>query len=175
MRILHLTTLFPLDSKNVAGVFILELAKSLHNNNVDIEVLAPHAHNSKTHEKLDGVKVRRLRYFFPTKWQNLCYGSGMPVNIKSSYLARLQLPVLGLNFLIYILLRGKKYDLIHAHWNFAGLAAIIAGKIRKVPVVINIDHGQNRQEINRLDKFIIEKADSIVCNSRFNKDQIIKY
>jgi len=175
MRILQLTTSFPLYPGNIAGIFILELAKSLKKADVDVSVVAPHSPGTKKYEHLEGIEVRRLPYFFPTGRQKLCYGAGMPSNIKESNLAKLQLPLLGLAFLVYAFIHAKKYDVIHAHWNFAGLAAIIAGKLRGVPVVINIHHGKNNEKINKLDKFIIEQADSVVCNSSFNKNQILKY
>src|SRR6056297_688083 len=175
IRVLQLTTSFPLYPGHVAGVFILELAKSFQNIGVQCDVVAPHAPGAKKIEDLDEIRVRRLSYFLPTSLQRLCYGAGMPANIKKSFLGKLQLPILGLIFLGYTLIQARKYDLVHAHWNLPGLAAILASNLCRIPVVINVHHGQNIDELGKIDKYIFEKADSIVCNSSFNRSQILKY
>ena len=174
MRILHLTTSFPRNPSDPAGVFILELAKHLINKKLEIDVAAPHAPYEETRETINGIVIRRLRYFLPTRLQCLCYGAGMPANLKKSHLAKIQLPFLGLVFLFHTLIHAKKYDLIHAHWNLTGLAAIIVKKFLKIPVVVNVHHGNTFSRISVLDKYIFERADCVVCNSTFTQNILLK-
>lgn len=174
MKILMTTTSFPLFKNHTAGVFIYEQAKSFVNLGQDVTILAPYDLGSKKSEIMDGIKVKRFCYFFK-KHQGLCYGSGVPANLKKGFKYKIQLPILVLFFFIKCLLLGRKYDLIYAHWTLSGLGAVLAGKILRKPVVLMIHHGQEDfKKLKFLMKIPIENADHLVFNSSFTMGKTLK-
>lgn len=173
MKVLQLSTSFPTGPGSSAGVFVLDLARSLKLKGVQVDVAAPHAPGIALEEEIENVNVRRLVYFLPKGLQRLCYGAGMPENIKQSSLAKIQLPLLGAAFLAHALKNASKYDIIHAHWNLAGLAAVITGKITNIPVVVNMHHGHSPGQITRMDRFVLENSDFVVCNSHYTLELLL--
>jgi glycosyltransferase involved in cell wall biosynthesis len=174
MKILMTTTSFPLFRGHTAGVFIYEQAKSFVNLGQDVTILAPYDSGSKKNEVMEGIKIKRFCYFFK-KHQGLCYGAGVPANLKKGFKYKIQLPMLVLSFFIKCLLSGRKYDIIYAHWTLSGLGAVLAGKIIRKPVVVMIHHGQeNFNKLKILLKIPIENADHVVFNSSFTMEKTLK-
>ena len=135
--------------------------------------MAPHHPGTFLHEQTDGISVRRFRYFLPENAQVLCYGNGIPENLKRSLLARFQLPFLVIMFIVHAIVNTRDCDVIHAHWSIAGLAGLIASRIWRIPVILNMHHGTTR-DLSRLEKFIIEHVDYVICNSTFTLEHIQK-
>jgi glycosyltransferase involved in cell wall biosynthesis len=168
MKILMTTTSFPLYKDHTAGIFIYEQAKSFLSLGQEVTILAPFASGSKKNEIIDDIKIKRFDYFFPQKHQGLCYGAGVPANLKKGLKYKIQLPLLVFFFFVHCLLLGRKHDVIYAHWTLSGLSAVIVGKILRKPVVVMIHHGQeNFNKLKFLHKIPIEKADHVVFNSSF--------
>jgi glycosyltransferase involved in cell wall biosynthesis len=174
MKILMTTTSFPLFKGHTAGIFIYEQAKSFVNFGQEVTIFAPYDLGSKKNEVMDGIKVKRFSYFFK-KHQGLCYGAGVPANMKKGFKYKIQLPMLVLSFFIKCLLSGRKYDVIYAHWTLSGLGAVLAGKILRKPVVVMIHHGQeNFNKFKFLLKIPIENAEHVVFNSSFTMKKTLK-
>ena len=129
--VLVLTTSFPLNSTSAAGIHVIEKCRYLVKNGKTVKVIAPHHAGGKRKEVIDGIAIRRFRYFFPVKLQRLAYGAGIPTNIKNSLFAKIQLPFLLLSFIISAVKEIKHYNIIHCHWAIAGIEGVIAGKIFK--------------------------------------------
>lgn len=174
MRVCILTTSFPLYEGIAVGIHVIEQARHLVKLGVDVDVLAPHHQGAKRREVIDGIQVRRFRYVWPEEWQTLCYGAGIPTNLKNSWGARLQLPLLELAFLVNGLRYARDCDVIQANWSIAGLAGITLGKILRKPVVLMM-YGAEVFVLgdNPLLKFIIRNADHVVAISRYTLEQTI--
>jgi glycosyltransferase involved in cell wall biosynthesis len=140
-----------------------------------VDVLAPHHQGAKRHEVIDGIQVRRFRYVWPEEWQTLCYGAGIPTNLKNSLGAKLQLPFLLSALFLNTIKVAQKGDLIHAHWSLAGLAGVLAGKVLGKPVVLMM-HGAEVYVLkgNPFIKFVLEQADYVLCNSSFTLSKILE-
>ena len=124
---------------------MLSLADAVADNGIDITVLAPHAPGLARREVINGIQVIRFKYFFPSKYQMLCYGGGILPNIRSSYLAKLQVPFLLISEVISVIKYSKtiRPDVIHAHWIVPqGLVAQIVKKITVKPIIITA-HGSD--------------------------------
>lgn len=132
-----------------------------------VTVLAPQGPGGLRNEERAGVKIRRFAYFWPTAWQCLCYGSGIPDNLKKSWLAKVQLPCLELAFLCTILQYIKWADVIQAHWELTALPAFLAVRKHKVPVAVMLHHGQAANARNRVNKILVRFADYLIFNSSF--------
>ena len=118
MNVLFLTSSFPRHEGDYAGNFVCDLAKKLKERGLKITVLCPHYPDKKFKENMFGLNVNRFPYFYPFGYQKLCYDGGIGHNIRTSYLAKLQVPFFFLSHLLYAIkiIRKEKIDLIHSHW-----------------------------------------------------------
>jgi glycosyltransferase involved in cell wall biosynthesis len=175
VKVCILTTSFPLYEGIAVGIHVIEQARHLVKLGVEVDVLAPHHQGAKEQEMIDGIQLHRFRYMWPEGLQTLCYGAGIPTNLKNSGWARLQLPI----FLFFLLLNTLRYarqsDLIHAHWSLTGLVAVLAGKLLRKPVVLMM-HGAELFVLkgNPLIKFILQQADYVLSNSSFTQSKILE-
>ncbi|MEW6077411.1 MAG: glycosyltransferase family 4 protein [Thermodesulfobacteriota bacterium] len=175
MKVLMLTTSFPLFPGDPAGTFVYEQARHLNRAGVSVEILAPLQDNASRFEIMDGVPVRRFPYFWPENQSRLCYGYGIPENMKADPSLRFQLPFLTGLFFIHALKLARGRDVLYAHWSLAGLAAVLAGKLTGKPAVVMIHHGQERYGDSRLEKFVINYADRVVCNSGYTMSRLTRF
>jgi glycosyltransferase involved in cell wall biosynthesis len=173
LRILVVTSSFPRFPGDSSGIFILNLCKELQKLGIGIEVLAPHAYGSRWHETWDGIQLSRFSYFYPLRFQKLCYGAGILKNIKQSPAARLQLPFFILFEMAYALwiARKGKVDLVHAHWSIPqGVTGLLLGKFLGIPCVTSLHgsdvHGLNLPFLRGLNKKVILASEVCTANSR---------
>lgn len=178
MKILLLTSSFPVKVGDYYGNFLLSHVQTLSDKGFKVKVLCPHTYQAKTQENLSGAEVRRFRYFFP-KLQKIAYGDGMLNNLKSSTLAKLELPFFLFGFIITTITLSKKVDLVHAHWAIpSGMVAVLSKIITGKKVVITLQGS----DIDRfrtgwklvLIKSIIRRADFIIAANKHLHEQAIK-
>lgn len=118
-RVLLTATTFPRWAGDVLPVFVLELARALVRQGVEVHLLAPHAAGARTEEILDGIRVRRFRYA-PARWERLAYGHGIVPNVSRNPWLLLLVP----GFLaaqlgsVLRLLRREGIRCLNAHWIF---------------------------------------------------------
>ncbi|MBP7764786.1 MAG: glycosyltransferase family 4 protein [Syntrophaceae bacterium] len=174
MKVCILTTSFPLRKGDISGMFVLEQARHLIKHGAEISVVSPHHFGSSHREDVNGIQVHRFRYFLPEKLQKLCYGSGMPNNVREFPWTKLQLPLLVLLFTIQAIRHARDCDIIHAHWSIAGLAGFIAARILGKPIVLNIHQGTLRN-FTKIEKVLLENVDYVVFNSSYTLSHAMKY
>jgi N-acetyl-alpha-D-glucosaminyl L-malate synthase BshA len=173
LKVCILTTSFPRFKGDSAGTFIYSLASVLSQKGICIEVMAPHDSGARFFEHRANVHINRFPYFFPLKYQRLCYRDGLLNNLRNSQLAVIQTPSFILAEFLYLLwiVKKKKIDLIHAHWSLPqGFLGILAKYFFKIPCVTTL-HGSDifglRHPILRsLNKLAIDLADVCTANSR---------
>jgi L-malate glycosyltransferase len=170
-----LTTSFPLYPGHPAGMFVYEQARHLCRAGISVEVLAPLQAGAHRFEVMEGIAVRRFPYFWPLTRARLCYGHGMPENMKENPRLRFQLPFLTGLFIVNAIRLARGCDVLYAHWSLAGLAAVLAGKLTRRPAVVMIHHGQERYGDNLLEKVVIHNADQVVCNSGYTMSRINRF
>ena len=173
MRVLVVTSSFPRFPGDPSGVFILSLCKELQKLGIELEVLAPHEGSCKRHEFREGIEVFRFPYFYPHRFQRLCYGAGILKNMKGSALAFMQLPFFILAELFYAIriAQQKNFDLVHAHWSIPqGFTGLLLRKFRGIPWVTSLHgsdvHGLNLPFLRGLNKKVILGSDACTANSR---------
>jgi glycosyltransferase involved in cell wall biosynthesis len=143
LRVLMATTSYPRWPGDLAGGFIADLAVHLvSEEGVEVAVLAPGAPGVPSAERVDGVRVRRLNYSWPRRWQHLAYGDGIPWNLRHRPLAWLNLPPFFARFAQALCTEGPRADLIHAHWGVTGAIALATQRVHRRPVVLTV-HGSD--------------------------------
>lgn len=169
--ILVVTTTFPRWENDHTHCFLADLYKRL-TNSFNIIVVSPHYPKAKQIEDWSGIKVVRFKYFWPQRWQKLCYEGGMLANIKKNKLLILVIPFLLIcHFLkVVTLIKREKVNLLHAQWFLtAGLVASVAAKIYKKPLVVTA-HGSDVLALkgfiwNKVRRFIIRHATQVTAVS----------
>lgn len=172
LKVCILTTSFPRFKGDSAGSFIYTLVSFLSQKGIDFEVIAPHESGTQFFERWGNIHINRFPYFFPLKYQRLCYGDGLLNNLRNSRLALAQTLFFILVEFLYLLYIVKKtrIDLIHAHWSLPqGFLGMLAGHLLKIPCVTSL-HGSDvfglRHPIFRLpNKLAIRHADLCTANS----------
>ena len=140
-RILVLTSTFPRWEADSEPRFVLDLSKLL-SKNAEILVVAPHAAGAAREESLEGVRVRRFRYFF-SAWQTLAYAGGITARLRDNWWRILLLPFFFISFAWTLrrIVREWSPDVIHANWIIpqAFVACLVT---RSVPILCT-SHGSD--------------------------------
>jgi len=92
-KVLAIASTFPRWENDTTPRFVYDLSNILASK-YDMTVLAPHYKGALKKEKLGRVDVRRFAYFKPESLQKLCYDGGIIPNMKSGFLAKMQMPLL---------------------------------------------------------------------------------
>lgn len=172
MRILILSSWYPIDNNSFNGVFVKEQAHTLSKYH-DVEVISFEINYSS--------KIR----FFKLQKKNL--NNGMLFK-ETLYLVDKSLPIYNqLNFFftvfrqIKIDYKCKKYDIIHAHVSYpAGLIAYLTSRYFKIPYVIT-EHASPFEMLFRswiqkkIALYSLRKASKIISVSKNTHDIILKY
>jgi glycosyltransferase involved in cell wall biosynthesis len=180
MRVLISTSTFPLRPDDGLPRFVLDLAQALAAR-CRVTVLAPGAPGVPGSEQWGDVEVRRFSYFRPRGWQRLAYGDGIDVNLRRSWLARLQpLPfVLAQARATRALAAERRVDVVNSHWIVPqGLSAALArGRGPAFRHVVTL-HGGDAHVLRRLPfaralaRFILSRADAVFTSSSSIRDEL---
>lgn len=179
-QLLILTSTFPRWEADTDPPFVFELCKRLKNN-YEVTVLCPHAPRTKTDELVQGIQVKRFRYFFK-KLQVLAYEGGILTKFRQSrwYYCLVPFFVLGEILAAARLMRNRPGAIINAHWMLPqGLAAVIAGYIcrSRAPLVCTLHGGDifglNSSFATALKRFVLSKSSAVITVSRAMAEKVI--
>ena len=179
-NILVIASTFPRWKNDSTPRFIYDLSEKL-SSRYKMIVLAPHHKNAKKKENMGKLEVRRFVYFKPEILQKLCYGGGIIPNMKNSFLAKIQMPLLILSefFSSYRMMKKENINIVHTHWILPqGFIGSILKKLYKVPLIVTI-HGSDlfplkNKLFKKLQNFAMKNADYVTVNSHATRDELIK-
>lgn len=152
MRVLLVAHSFPRHAADMAGAFLLTLARRQAALGHQVTVVAPHAPGIPLEETVAGIPVRRFRYG-PDEAETLAYTGTMHEQVLHSWRARARL----VRFLhayrraVREAAQAIRPDVLHVHWWFPGGLAVWPrwGAPRRLPVVLT-SHGT---DLFLLDRF----------------------
>ena len=179
MRVLLTTSTFPLAPDDGTPRFVLDLAQSLAAS-CPVTVLAPGAPGTAARERWGDVSVVRFAYFRPQAWQRLAYADGIEVNLRQSWLARLQAApfVLAQARAVRRLVERERVDVVNSHWIVPqGLAAALArGRGRRFAHVVSLHGGDVHALVRlplgrRLAGFVAARSDAWLASSQAARDR----
>jgi glycosyltransferase involved in cell wall biosynthesis len=177
--ILVLTSTFPRWKGDTTPPFVFELEKRL-TDKFKIYILAPHFEGAQTYENMDGLIVRRFRYFYPTRFQKLCYEGGILSKINNDKkLIFLIFPLLFFEFIsAYLIIKKQKVKLIHAHWIIPqGLIAYLLKIATKIPYIITAHgsdvYGLQGKFLGTIKRNILNNASKITVVSTAMKKELL--
>ncbi len=169
MKVGMLTTGFPRFEGDLFGNFVKELARALVRLDEQVLVVAPHEHGVSQGEQVDGMEIRRFKYAWPSRWQRVAYGGGIPTNLRCSWLSRLQVPLFLLGFWLAARRAANQCNLLHCHWTISGLIASWATRGRSLPLVLSVRgsdiHLLGKGMLQGVNRRIYKRMDCIVAVS----------
>jgi glycosyltransferase involved in cell wall biosynthesis len=175
LRVAVLTSSFPRYQGDLFGSFVLGLSRALVRSSVEVEVVCPHGEKTPGRDELGGMLVQRFSYMFPRRLQTLCYGAGIPANIKERPYRALQVPSLIGGFVRAGAGAARRSDVIHAHWAFAGMAALLLGRIYRKPVVLHMHGAEAYTRLGApLMRLVVGRADHVICNSMSTQAAVLR-
>lgn len=128
----------------MAGAFLLQLARALAREGVNVQVVAPAAPGVPATDLLEGIRVDRFRYA-PRSAERLAYTGSMASDVKRSWTAKMVMAsFLGADFVAAVRARrASTPDVVHAHWWFpGGLVGTWVTALAGVPLVTTM-HGSD--------------------------------
>lgn len=180
VNLLILTSSFPQKPESHEGGFIFELTKRINCNAFRPFVLCPHFCSASISEWWSPVRIFRFRYFFPSRFEQLAYGSGMTYNIREKPAIIVTIPFFIISEFLFSIffIKKEKISLIHTHWILPqGLIGSILHLILNIPHITTI-HGSDLNILKKhhilhpLCRFTIRNADIVTVNSRFMQRQL---
>ncbi|SIO22547.1 Glycosyltransferase involved in cell wall bisynthesis [Parasphingorhabdus marina DSM 22363] len=173
MNVLFLTSTLPRFAGDMQPAFVLDQARAWQADRPAdrVSILAPHDASAEREEMTGGVRVRRFRYAWPERAQQLAYPAILP-NIKERPVtALLILPFLIAQFFSALfLVRKEQLDLIYAHWVMPqGLTAWLIRLCTGTPYIIQ-NHSSDLAVFSRLGgpgralaRTIIRASEKLFC------------
>ncbi|SHO45773.1 glycosyltransferase family 4 protein [Desulfopila aestuarii] len=176
-RILVITTTYPRWKNDTDPPFVFELCKRL-TDDFEIHVLTPCYPGSVENEVMDGVKVRRFRYFL-RKYEKLAGSIGILPTLNNNKLYYFVIPFFLFFSLVSLFkaIRDVKPDLIHAHWTIPlGIFAAFAKTITHVPYVVTA-HGADVFGLRGafwtfMRRYVMRNASAVTAVSNALKDSL---
>lgn len=180
MKILVLTSSFPRHKTDWWQQAVLSIYSNMDLKKYRITVIAPGAPGARASENMQGVRVKRFTYFYPSSLQLLTSGEGvLYTSKKNKLLGKIQIVtfVFAEAFTTFSLLAREDFDIIHANWIIPqGLVAVLAKFIFRKPVVVTV-HGTDifaLKSFNFLKAFILKHVDLCTANSSATYEEVLK-
>lgn len=160
MKICVLSPSFPRFSDDWRGSWVLLLSKELLKKSINSEIVCADDILVNDEYPNEKIKVKRFQYWITRKHQLLGYG--IMENLNRYFLAKIQIPFFLLSFFIKTLKVAKNNDIIHAHWIYSGIIAIICKYIYKKPVVLTLHNAYLKDYPEWVKKIVLKNVDAII-------------
>lgn len=176
-KILVFTSTFPRWKNDTDPPFVYELCKRL-TDEFDVHVLTPHFPNAKYEEILDGITVKRYRYFLP-KFEKLAGSVGILPTLKRNKLYLFMVPFFILASFLSLLMytRKTKPDLIHAHWIIPqGFLVYLTSYFYGKPYIVTAHgadvFGLKQPVFSKMRSLVLRKAAAVTTVSNALKENL---
>jgi glycosyltransferase involved in cell wall biosynthesis len=135
MKIGVITSVYPEFKGDPHGIFVHRLMREIIKQGHEIRVIAPYS-GGKRDYTLEGVKVEKFNYFYPTRFQKLAGRSGMIDNVKEGFFVKFQFITFILFNVINSCRKLKNMDIVHVQWPIPnGLGALFLKTFYKIPYI----------------------------------------
>lgn len=181
-RLLVTTSTLPLTREGSEPRFVWDLAFHLQPHFDEVHVLAPGHPAAPAREDWNGVRIHRFTYAWPRAWQTLCYGAGIPQNLRRRPWLWTQAPVFTVLQAAAVrrICRAHGITVVNSHWLvFQGLAAAAVRRGSPFRHVTHI-HAAELYALLRLPRrvgggvgrFIARRCDDVVCESTYVRERL---
>ncbi|MCI5166119.1 MAG: glycosyltransferase family 4 protein [Candidatus Electrothrix sp. GM3_4] len=178
LKVLLLTTSFPLARESRSGIFIQKMINHLPEN-TQVTVLTPDSIEKGSHPT-GHYAVIPFRYA-PKNWQQLAHGSGgIMAALSRNKLFFLLLPPFLCSNLLTCCWSARKMDTLRANWSINGVIAGIAGLLFGKPVMTTL----RGSDVNLIEKsavmrqlvhFCLRFSDAVVTVSPSLQEKLVEH
>lgn len=152
--------------------FVQQFSHQMTNYYDTVHVVVPHFKGSRTKDREGAVRVKRFRYAWPERVEDIVYGGGGVFKIKKTPVYALKL----LGFIVsefyntFVLSLSKNVYIVNAHWIIPqGFLAVCSKFITGKKIVISV-HGSDilglkGKLMTSVKRFVLRHADYVVANS----------
>ena len=172
MKILIVTSNYPRWPGDSTTPFVHNFARELVSQGAQVRVVAPHFEGAKRKDNMDGVEIRRFRYWLPESGQTVCYQGGALGNLKKNWVNKLKLPVLVTCEFFFTLVQTLfwKPTWINSHWLIPqGFVCALVSKLTNVKHVSTIHGGDvlalDSNLLRKFKAFTLKHSDVVTVNS----------
>lgn len=137
MFVTILTSSYPRNDEDEAGVFVARLVQALDSHGMHGEIIVPLDTDEAQREISGNFEIKRFHYGLFTSGK-LAFGSGMMPNIRRNPFVLLQAPNLIFQMMRHALDQTRSPRLIHANWTLPLLAAWLLNRFRRIPYIVTI-------------------------------------
>ena len=171
MKICVLATSYPRNANDHASVFVHGLSRGMVQNSMEVTAIVPHEKGLPKKDIIEGVKIRRFQYFWPSSLEQVAYGYGIPENLRHKIWAKIGLPFFVLFFFLKAWRYSKGSDILHAHWEISAVVAIFISTFRKIPIVLTVHRLVIKNPIMKcLTKWIFKRMSMLHFNSTYTQE-----
>jgi glycosyltransferase involved in cell wall biosynthesis len=169
LRVLFVTTTYPLKPGDSVPSFVADLAQALvREHRIAVRVIAPHHDGAATREVVNGVEIERFAYAMDPAKQCVAYGGGIPDNLKNFPRAKWQLPRFFAGMTAAVWRNADWADLIHAHWVEPAFLARLGNRAGR-PLVVSVH--SLKPKASGLARFTLGRAERVLFNSQYTMRQ----
>jgi glycosyltransferase involved in cell wall biosynthesis len=171
IRVLFVTTCYPLKPGDSIPGFVADLAQALvqSGRGIQVRVITPHHAGAAHRETVNGVEIERFQYALDADKQCLAVGGGIPDNLRTYPRAKWQIPGFLASMTRAIHRNLRWADLIHAHWVEPAFMALAANFLHRRPLVVTVHSLKPKR--SRLHAFTLRRADRVLFNSAYTMAQ----
>lgn len=185
MNILFITSTFPRFKNDGQAPFVLEQALAWKSKFAGdrVIVLAPHDDAARTREVIEGVEVRRFKYWWPTSHQALIYPAILP-NIRKKRWPIIQIPALMVCEYLAArrLVREVGVDFVFAHWVMPqGVVAYLLHQFSGIPYGLK-NYSSDIRVFSRLPilgpllaRLTIGSAQRLICENSLLRQEALAF
>ncbi len=160
LRVVLLTTSFPLSRGSRSGIFIKKMVENLPDP-VQVTVLTPDSSSepAAASEQESRFTLVRFRYA-PKNWQQLAHGSGgIVAALSQRQPVCLLIPVFLCAAFLTSCRHAFKADVLHANWSINGVIAGVAGLLTRTPVITTL----RGSDVNLMEKSWLMRQLVSIC------------
>jgi len=138
VRVLMLTTSYPVTEGSVSGVFVARLASSLSKLCM-VNIVAPAPAEACSSNQLSGGAQVKCFAYAPQRWRVLAHAAGgIPAQLAKNKLFFALIPAFLLGFIVSSVRRSFSADVIHANWAISAFPGFIAKTFSGKPLLTTL-------------------------------------
>jgi len=172
LKVCVVTSSFPRDPSDYRGVFLLRLFRAVRLQGAEVVVVAPQGPDGESAQEIEGIEVRRFRYWPLSSQQVLASGVGVLPNLRNGWLPRFQIPTLMGAMIRAAIRHACDADVIQSCWTPTALAGQAAAWRWGKPHII-LPCGSDIWYVPRwFNRFVFRRAD-VVLASGYSMEKLL--
>lgn len=162
------STSYPIREGSVSGIFVKNLAEHLAEIS-KVTVIAP-GDDQKQAASVSGAEKLVVCNYAPRQLQTLAHKpGGIPAGLRRNRFLVFIVPFLLSSMLLNVVVRVRKYDVLHCNWAITGFLVSLVRRFINIPVVTTLRGEDVKINSSRFSRFIlsacIKSSDRVVLVS----------